>query len=132
MQRMYGTTFAGFRCSNILYDVPGHYAGYDQLPEIWKDPAVRRETMWKYVDSRDVADVVLCGLTAELPSAEVFNVSAADTIMNVPTRDLFATYFPTIEIAPQLGQFEAPVSLEKAARLLGWAPARSWRNYITP
>ncbi|MEP7239358.1 MAG: NAD(P)-dependent oxidoreductase [Devosia sp.] len=131
MQRMYGTSFIGLRCSNILYDMPGHYAGYDQLPQLWKDPAIRRETMWKYVDSRDVAEIVLSSLKAELPSAEVFNVSAADTIMNLPTRELFATYFPTVDIAPELAPFGAPASIEKAARMLGWVPARSWRDVIT-
>jgi nucleoside-diphosphate-sugar epimerase len=128
MQRMYGTTFVGLRCSNILYDLPGHYAGYDQLPQYWKDPGIRRETMWKYVDSQDVADVVLCGLIAPLHSSEVFNVSAADTIMDVPTRELFTTYFPQVEVAPELGPFETPMSLAKAARLLGWSPTRSWRD----
>ena len=32
MQRMYGTLFIGLRISNILFDVAGHYAGYDLVP----------------------------------------------------------------------------------------------------
>ena len=130
MQRMHGTLFVGLRCSNILYDVAGHHAGYDRVPSYWRDSAIRRETLWKYVDARDVADVVLAALTADLQQSEVFNVSAADTIMNVPTRVLFARHFPEIEIDPGLGEFEAPVSLAKAAKLLGWKPRRSWRDYV--
>ena len=131
MQRMYGTIFVGLRISNILFDVAGHHAGYDRVPGYWQDSSIRRETLWKYVDVRDVADAVLCGLTAELQSSEVFNVSAADTIMNVPTRDLFAEHFPEVEIAPGLGEFETPVSLAKAAEMLGWRPRRSWRDYVS-
>lgn len=130
MQRRYGTIFVGLRLSNILYDLPGHYAGYDRLPLYWQDSSIRRETLWKYVDSRDVADAVLCGLTAELDAAEVFNVSAADTVMDVPTRELFAAHFPAVEVAPDMGTYDSPVSLAKAARLLGWVPARSWRDVL--
>jgi len=132
MQKVHGTTFVGLRCSNILYDQPGHYAGYDQLPLYWADPIIRRETLWKYVDSRDVADAALCGLTANIEASEVFNVSAADTVMNVPTRELFAEFFPQVAIAPELGAFETPVSLAKAAALLGWRPTWSWRDILTP
>ena len=130
MQRMHGTVFVGLRCSNILYDDAGHHAGYGNVPGYWKDTAIRRETLWKYVDACDVADVVLCGLTADLGASEVFNVSAADTIMNVPTRDLFAEHFPEVEIAAGLGEYETPVSLAKATELLGWKPRRSWRDYV--
>jgi nucleoside-diphosphate-sugar epimerase len=129
MQRRYGTIFVGLRLSNILYDLPGHYAGYDRLPLYWQDSAIRRETLWKYVDSRDVADAVLCSLTAELDESEVFNISAADTVMDVPTRDLFAAHFPGVEVA-DIGTYDTPVSLAKAAQLLGWAPARSWRDVL--
>ena len=130
MHRMHGTIFVGLRIANILYDVPGHYAGYDQVPTYWKDPLIRRETLWKYVDSRDVAEIVACSLTAELSSAEVFNVSAADTIMNVPTQALFETHFPATQIAPGLGEYETPMSLVKAKQMLGWRPIRSWRDVI--
>ena len=130
MQRAHGTIFVGLRLSNILYARPGHYAGYDRVPQYWKDPTIRRETLWKYVDSQDVAEVVSCGLTADLQRSEVFNVSAADTIMNVPTRELFATYFPDVEVAAELGTYETPVSLAKAAQLLDWKPTRSWRDVV--
>ena len=130
MQRMYGTVFIGLRCANILYDIPGHYAGYNRVPGYWRDSSIRRETLWKYVDGRDVADIVLCSLTADLQLSEVFNVSAADTIMNVPTRALFAEHFPEVEIPPGLGEFETPVSLAKAAELLDWRPKRSWRDFV--
>ncbi len=131
LHRMYGTRFVGLRISNILFDVPGHHASYDRVPDYWADSSIRRETLWKYVDSRDVADAVLCALTAELQSTEVFNVAAADTIMNVPTRTLFVEHFPGIEIASGLGEFETPVSLAKAAEMLGWRPKRSWRDYLS-
>lgn len=130
MHRMHGPVFVGLRCANILYDVPGHYAGYDKLPAYWDDWSIRRETLWKYVDSADVANVVLAALSAELERSEVFNVSAADTIMNVPTRELFGRYFPDTAIAPSLGVFDTPASLEKAADLLGWQPQRSWRGVL--
>jgi nucleoside-diphosphate-sugar epimerase len=131
MHRLYGTVFVGLRCANILYDIAGHYAGYDRVPTYWADTAIRRETLWKYVDGRDVADLVVSALTMPLDQSEVFNVSAGDTIMNVPTRDLFAKHFPEVEIAAGLGRFETPVSLAKAANLLGWSPKRSWRDHIS-
>jgi len=130
MHRLHGTIFVGLRCSNILYDRSGHHSGYDLVPGYWRDTSIRRETLWKYVDARDVADVVVCALTSDLDRSEIFNVSARDTIMNVPTRKLFAEHFPQTAVAPELKEFEAPVSLAKAADLLGWRPKRSWRDYV--
>ncbi|MBZ9938553.1 SDR family oxidoreductase [Mesorhizobium sp. BR1-1-16] len=128
--RMHGTVFLGLRCANILYDVPGHHAGYDLVPGYWADAAVRRETLWKYVDSLDVADAVVCALEAPVARSEVFNIAAADTIMNVGTRALFEAHFPKTVIADEFGEFATPVSLAKAADLIGWVPKRRWRDRL--
>ncbi len=61
-------------------------AGYDRVPGYWSDPKLRRESLWKYVDVRDVAEAVLAGLKAPVERSETFNISAADTLMTTETR----------------------------------------------
>ena len=130
MSALHGTTILGLRLANILYEDPSCDASYARLPEYWAAPELRKNTIWKYIDAFDVADLVETCLTAQVSGAEVFNACAADTLMPTPTRDLFARYFPGVPIAPDLPEFGSPVSIEKAARLLGWVPSRTWQDYV--
>ena len=118
-----GTRFVGLRISNIFEE-----KDYEQIPSFWADPAQRKWNLWSWVDSRDVAQACRLGLEADVAGADVFTIAAADTLMKTPSRELMASVFPGVPVDPGLGQFETLLSIEKARRVLGYAPLHTWRS----
>jgi nucleoside-diphosphate-sugar epimerase len=117
-----GTRFVGLRISNIFEE-----KDYDSIPSFWTNPALRKWNLWSWVDSRDVAQSCRLGLEADVGGAENFTIAAADTLMKTPSRELMAAAFPGVPVDPRLGQFDTLLSIEKARRVLGYAPQHSWR-----
>jgi nucleoside-diphosphate-sugar epimerase len=117
-----GTRFVGLRISNIFEE-----RDYDSIPSFWTTPALRKWNLWSWVDSRDVAQSCRLGLEADVGGAENFTIAAADTLMKTPSRELMAAAFPGVPVDPRLGQFDTLLSIEKARRVLGYAPQHSWR-----
>jgi hypothetical protein len=60
----------------------------------------------------------------------VFILAAADTVMNRPSRELLAEVFPGVPLQKEIGQFETLLSIDKARRMLGYAPRYSWRDHV--
>ena len=118
-----GTRFVGLRISNIFEE-----KDYEQIPSFWADPAQRKWNLWSWVDSRDVAQACRLGLKADVAGVDVFTIAAADTLMKTPSRELLASAFPGVPVDPGLGQFETLLSIEKARRVLGYAPRYTWRS----
>ncbi|MEJ1974706.1 MAG: NAD(P)-dependent oxidoreductase [Acetobacteraceae bacterium] len=118
-----GTRFVGLRISNIF---EAH--DYRQIPPFWADASLRRWNLWSWVDSRDVAQACRLALTADVPGADAFTIAAADTLMQRPNRDLMAEAFPGVPLDPKTGDFDTLLSIEKARRVLGYAPAHTWRT----
>ena len=117
-----GTRFVGLRISNIFE--PPDYAG---IPAVQADPALRQWNLWSWVDSRDVAQACRLGLEADVPGADIFTIAAADTLMRADNRTLMAAAFPGVPLADEAGGHQTLLSIEKARRVLGYAPAHSWR-----
>jgi nucleoside-diphosphate-sugar epimerase len=82
------------------------------------------------VDARDVAQSCRLGLEAGISGAEAFIIAAADTVMNRPNRELMAAVFPGVPLRDGIGDFDTLLSIDKARRLLGYAPRHSWRNHV--
>jgi hypothetical protein len=55
---------------------------------------------------------------------------AADTVMRRPNRDLMAAVFPDVPLRDGVGESETLLSIAKARRLPGYAPAYSWRTLV--
>ena len=83
-----------------------------------------------YVDARDVAQSTRLALTADITGAEAFIIAAGDTVMNRPNAELMAEYFPSVPIREGTGEHDTLLSIGKARRLLGYAPAWSWRDIL--
>ena len=130
MHRAYGTTFVGLRFSNIFYDTPGHITGYDRLPRFWADPMAKRFDLWAYVDSRDVAQSCLKGLTADIDGAPVMTIAAADTVQTQTNEELLAMAFPDCRLRPGTGPHDTLISIDTARRLIGYEPEWSWRRVL--
>jgi nucleoside-diphosphate-sugar epimerase len=119
------TRFVALRISNIF---EAH--DYAQIPSFWADPSLRRWNLWSWVDSRDVGQACRLSVEADVPGAEAFTIAAADTIMDRPSRVLMAESFPDVQITRQIGEFETLLSIEKARRMLGYAPQFTWRDHL--
>ncbi len=122
--RWSGIPFVGLRFSNIME--PGDY---QHFPGFWDDPYKRKWNLWGYVDARDVAQSCRLGLEADIHGAEAFIIAAADTVMNRPNHELMAAVFPGVPLRGGVGDFDTLLSIDKARRLLGYAPKHSWRNH---
>lgn len=123
--RWSGLSFIGLRFSNIME--PGDYKGF---PDFWGDPHKRKWNLWGYIDARDVAQSCRLGLEADLQGAEAFIIAAADTVMNRPNRELMAEVFPGVPLREGIGDFQTLLAIDKARKLLGFAPNYSWRDHI--
>jgi nucleoside-diphosphate-sugar epimerase len=125
MNRWSGIPFIGLRFSNIMEP-----HDYERFPSFWNDALLRKWNLWGYVDARDVAQSCRLGLTADIQGAESFIIAAGDTCMTRPNRELMAEVFPGVALRDGTGDTDTLLSVDKARRLLGYAPAYSWRSHL--
>ena len=124
--RWTGMPFIGLRFSNIMlpYD-------YESFPSFWDDLTKRKFNLWGYVDARDVAQSCRRALEADVEGAHHYVIAAADTVMNRPSKDLMAEYFPDVPVNKKLEGFETLLSIDRAGSELGYKPKHSWRDVIS-
>jgi nucleoside-diphosphate-sugar epimerase len=119
-------TMVGLRFSNVM-DVSdyAHFPGFDA------DARARSWNLWGYIDGRDGAQAVRLALehcARGSGGVEVFVIANADTVMSRSSAELAAEVFPDVPVTRALGEHETLLSIEKARRVLGYAPAHSWRD----
>lgn len=113
----------GLRLSNVME--PGDYA---RFPGFDAEARLRKWNLWGYVDARDAAQAIRKALEADLRGAEVFVIANADTVMSRPNAELMAEVFPGVPLRDGVGPNETLLSIDKARRLLGYAPEHGWRH----
>ncbi|MDS0297599.1 NAD(P)-dependent oxidoreductase [Halogeometricum sp. S1BR25-6] len=86
-----------------------------------------RNTLFSYLARSDAAELVRSAVEAEFEGHERFFAAAADTSMDVPTAELVDELYPGVEPGKSFEGHEALISTEKAERMLGWEPEKSWR-----
>jgi nucleoside-diphosphate-sugar epimerase len=121
--RWTGIPFIGLRFSNVMVR-----AEYQRFPSFWEDPQVRKWNLWGYVDESHVALSVRLALDADLTGADSFIIAAADTVMQRPSRELMAEVFPGVPVADEVRGNDTLLSIDKARRVLGYAPEFTWRE----
>lgn len=96
-----------------------------------RDASVLSPNLWSYIDAYDLADAIVLATESDLPGHEVFYIASPD---NVGGRDfgeiLHQYYGDKIELRPTSRPDASGISSEKAQRMLGWTPTRSWRDYL--
>jgi nucleoside-diphosphate-sugar epimerase len=116
-------SMVGLRFSNVMlvedYAAFGSYTA-DQ----------RRFNLWSYIDARDAAQAVELALAYEPRGVEVFVIASPDVVPHVPVEQLLADRFGAVEHTRELGEYESPLSIDKARSLLGYDPQHSWRDSI--
>ncbi|TKV57032.1 NAD(P)-dependent oxidoreductase [Nakamurella flava] len=118
-------TMTGLRFSNVMEP-----ADYAEFPSFDDDPSRRIWNLWGYIDARDGAQAVRLSLTRPGPGVEVCIIAAADTVMGRPSAELAADAFPDVPLTRPLDGHETLLGIDKARRLLGFAPAHSWRAEV--
>jgi nucleoside-diphosphate-sugar epimerase len=115
-------SMVGLRFSNVmLVEDYAAFGGYtaDQ----------RRFNLWSYIDARDAAQAVELALAYEPRGVEVFVIASPDVVPHVPVEQLLADRFGEVEHTRELGEYESPLSIDKARSLLGYDPQHSWRDH---
>lgn len=96
-----------------------------------RDPGIRSDNAWSYVDVDDLAEAVRLALTADVDGHEVVFVAAADNATGRPLAELAAAaYGDAVEVRPHDRPDASGISCERAREVLGWEPTRSWRDYL--
>jgi nucleoside-diphosphate-sugar epimerase len=121
--RWTGMTILGLRLSNVMVR-----EDYARFPAFWEDPHARKWNLWGYVDESHVNQSVRLALEADLDGADSFIIAAADTVMKRPSVELMAEVFPDVPVSGAVRGCETLLSIEKARRVLGYAPEFSWRE----
>ena len=115
-------SMVGLRFSNVmLVEDYADFGGYtaDQ----------RRFNLWSYIDARDAAQAVELALAYEPHGVEVFVIASPDVVPHVPVEQLLADRFGDVPHTRELGEYESPLSIDKARDLLGYDPQHSWRDH---
>lgn len=120
-----GTTFIGLRLSNVME--PHDYARFPT----WQDtPRFREWNLWGYIDARDAAQAVRKALHVDLVGADHFIIANADTVMTRDSAGLMAEVFPDVPLRGRVEGTATLLSIDKARRVLGYAPEHSWRSAV--
>ena len=120
--RRNGIPHVGLRFSNIME--PHDYERFSGWQD---DPHERKWNLWGYVDARDVAQSCRLGAHGETTGAEFFGITAADTVMERPSRELMGEIYPDVPLRDVEGR-QTLHSIAKAQKLLGFEPRHSWRD----
>lgn len=124
---------ADIRCTSIRPSWVQDEESYARnLGPIVRDPAVLIGNYCAYVDVHDLCDAVVLALETDLPGHEVFYIASPDTIGGHPLEETVKRYYEgeRIEFREVAREDASSISTEKAERMLGWAPKRSWRDYL--
>jgi hypothetical protein len=58
-------------------------------------------------------------------------LATADTVMTRPSADLMREVFPGTELRGEISGNATLLSIDRAARVLGFGPAHSWRDHVS-
>lgn len=111
-------SITALRFSNVMN--PEDYAAF---PSFDDDALQRKWNLWGYIDARDGAQAVQRALEVAAPGFDQFIIAAADTVMSRPNAELIAEVFPGVSLTREVGANETLLSIDKARRVLGYAPA---------
>lgn len=116
-------SISALRFSNVMD--PEDYAAF---PAFDADATSRKWNLWGYIDGRDGAQAVARALENAQPGFEAYIIANADTVMSRSSASLAAEVFPGVAVTRELGEHETMLSIDKARRVLGFAPEHTWRS----
>jgi UDP-glucose 4-epimerase len=121
------------RCISIRPCWVQHEGNYERNlgPQV-RDASVLSPNFWSYIDVYDLADAIVLATQSDLPGHEVFYIASPDNVGGHPFEAIVREYYgDAVEIKKPLPRDDTSgISCEKAERMLGYAPKRSWRDYL--
>jgi nucleoside-diphosphate-sugar epimerase len=118
-------SITALRFSNVMDP-----SDYEAFPSFDSDATLRKWNLWSYIDGRDGAQAVSRAIEKSLPGFQSFIIANTDTVMSRSSSSLAAEVFPKVKVTKVLGEHETMLSIDKAKRLLGYAPEYTWRNQV--
>lgn len=97
------------------------------------NPELAAPSLFNYLDARDGGEFVVAWLREceHIPNGTTFFVSASDPLTRLPVGEALSRWVPgTVGAASALAADASVFSSERAARLLGWRPRRTWRTEL--
>ena len=94
------------------------------------DPTLTTAVFWSYLDVADLADLVVLAVEADTPGHEVVVAAAKDNIGGRDIGAALAATYPEVRVDQIARPDAGGYALEKAHRLFGWEPSRSWRDHL--
>lgn len=96
-----------------------------------RDASVLSPNLWSYIDALDLADAIVLAAESELPGHEVFYIASPDNVGGRDFAEILHQYYgDKIELRELDRPDSSGITSRKAMRMLGWAPKRSWRDYL--
>jgi nucleoside-diphosphate-sugar epimerase len=117
-----GADIYGLRINNVIE--PQDYARL--VPAAAADPAIRRRNIFAYIDAVDLGRMVERCLATDGLGYQVFNVANADSSVDLPTPEVIARFYDGVPLRRELSGRETLYAIDKARRLLGFAPQAHW------
>ena len=122
------------RCISLRPCWVQHEGNYERNlgPWVRELPPELSPNFLSYIDVYDLADAIVLATQSDLPGHEVFYIASPDNVGNRPLEELVRRYYgDKIEVRKPLPREDASyISSEKARRILGYEPRRSWRDYL--
>lgn len=110
-----------------------HEGNYERnLGPMVRDSSELSAGVWSYIDVYDLADAIVLATESGLPGHEVFYIASPDNVGGRPFETAVREHYgDRMEIKTPLPREDASgISIEKARRMLGYDPKRSWRDYL--
>jgi nucleoside-diphosphate-sugar epimerase len=121
------------RCISIRPSWVQHEGNYERNlgPQV-RDASVLSPNVWSYIDIYDLADAIVLAVESDLSGHEVFYIASPDNVGGRPFEEIVREYYgDRVKIKKPLPREDASgISCEKAYRMLGYEPKRSWRDYL--
>jgi nucleoside-diphosphate-sugar epimerase len=123
--RWHGLAIAALRTQRIVYERSYEW----RFRKFTENDEAAADSLWSYVDARDVATACLAWLQSDHAGFEAFNVAADDVCVGTPTRQLLARFYPHIsDLRGDLADHCGLVNCLKLKTMLGWQPQFHWRE----
>ncbi|MBT3343378.1 MAG: NAD(P)-dependent oxidoreductase [Gemmatimonadetes bacterium] len=102
----------------------------DQIRHIRAAPEGDTGLLWTRTDARDAAMACRLALESDAP-AGIYNITAANTVIDQPTRDLATRYLPAAVIRDELKGCASPLSCARARAAFGYEPIHDSKQALT-
>jgi UDP-glucose 4-epimerase len=97
-----------------------------------RDPDEGSASFWSYIDVYDLAEALRLAAESELPGHEVMYIASPDNCANRPLAEMIRRHHgDAVEIRALDREDASGTSIAKARNLIGYAPSRSWRDYLS-